>query len=108
MIPFAEYFLPVLVAMTCALAYAFGAVSLRLSRRALGPALVRVLDVLGLTVAFFAANVVVGAIMLLAARHLAHLVVSLYTLTDVALTALSLLQAVAFQSWRAAGTRDDG
>ncbi len=108
MIPFENYFLPLLVAVTSAVAYAFGVVRFGLSRGTLGPALARVLDVLGLTVAFFAANVVVGTILVLAARYLAHRGMSLYPLDDAALAILSALQAIAFQSWRASGSRDNG
>ena len=106
MIVFGEYFLLLPVVVTCALAYAFGAVRLRLPRLALGRALAYVLDLLGLTMAFFAANVVVGASVLLALRHLAHRIVSLHELNDLVLAVLSLLQAIVFQSWRASGARD--
>jgi hypothetical protein len=105
-ISFNDYVLLGLVGVTSALAYGVGAFGLRLSPRALGPALAHLLDVVGLIVVFYLANVAMGALVLVAARHLAHRVVSLYTLDDIALVVLSLLQAIAFQAWRAAGTRD--
>jgi hypothetical protein len=106
-ISYNDYLLLGLVGVTSALAYAVGAFGLGLSRRALAPALAHLLDVVGLVVVFYLANVAMGALVLVAARHLAHRVVSLYMLNDLALVMLSVLQAIAFRAWRAAGTRDD-
>lgn len=102
-----DYFLLGLVGVTSALAYGVGAFGLGLSRRALGPALAHMVDVVGLIVVFYLANVAMGALVLVTARHLAHRAVSLYMLDDLALVMLSVLQAIAFRAWRAAGTRDD-
>lgn len=59
-----------------------------------------VLEVVGATVLFFAANLVVGAALVLAARRLTPFYTTLYEVTDVALLILSLLQALTLTAWR--------
>jgi hypothetical protein len=79
----------------------------RRRERALAPGALRaaVLDALecvGLTVAFFAANLALGALLTLVIRALTPLFVSLYLSADVSLLVLSALQALVYQRWRAA------
>jgi hypothetical protein len=101
-----QVFILVLVGLSSAAAIALGR-SRGWPRRALSPALGKMLEGLGLAVVFFAANIALGAVLALAARAAGGFV-SLYTVSDEALLALSLLQGLAFQRWReasrAAGT----
>jgi asparagine N-glycosylation enzyme membrane subunit Stt3 len=102
-----DLLLPFLAVVTSAAAGALGARYLRLPARGLGRALGFLLDVLGLTVVFFAANGAVGIVVVLALRHVMGRFASVHTIDDVALAVLSLLQALLFQSWRAAGRAND-
>lgn len=70
------------------------------SRTAIGAALRRALECVGLTAAFFAVNLGLGALLTLVIRGLTPLFVSLYVNADVSLLVLSLLQALVYQRWR--------
>ncbi len=90
---------------------ATSAAALHLARRrgvavapdALRAAALHMLECVGLTMVFFAANLVLGALLTLAVRALTPLFVSLYLSGDVSLLVLSSLQALVCQAWR--GTR---
>jgi hypothetical protein len=68
-----------------------------------GPALraaaLKAIEAVGLTVLFFLANVAAGALVTFLARELDVTFISIYLSTDVALLALSLLQALVYQRW---------
>lgn len=61
-----------------------------------------VMECVGLTAVFFAANLALGALLTLVIRALTPLFVSLYLSADVSLLVLSTLQALAYQRWREA------
>ncbi len=89
-----------LVASTSILAYLVGTRGFRRPRRALGAAVGRMLECVGLTLVFFVANLAVALVATLAARWVTRGFVSLYLANDVVLLALSLLQALVFAWWR--------
>ncbi len=64
------------------------------------PVLSSVLEVLGVSVIFLAANVLLGALAAIAVRTLTSHFVGLYLFSDAVLLLLSLLQGLAFWSWR--------
>jgi hypothetical protein len=82
------------------------AVALWLGRRrglALSPlsaAFGRVLECVGLAVLLFAANVLLGMVLVLALRAVTGRFLSLYANTDITLLVLALLQAVLLQAWQ--------
>jgi hypothetical protein len=101
----AESFLLVLAALTSVAGWAVGARWLGLESRALGDAVGRMLESLGLIVLFLGANLLVGGLLILTARSVGPRFVSLYLADDVILFILSVLQGLAFQAWREAGRR---
>lgn len=89
-----------LVALTSAAALAYAARRGRaLSLAAFREAAWRSLECLGLTAAFFLANLVIGALVSGLVRAATPLFVSLYLSTDVSLLVLSALQALVFHHW---------
>lgn len=66
----------------------------------------RALECVGLTAAFFACNLALGALLTLVIRALTPLFVSLYLSADVSLLVLSVLQALVYQRWREAPRND--
>jgi hypothetical protein len=94
-------FLLLLVSMTSIAAYLFGRHRLGLERRRLGVAVLSVLELIGLSLLFFTVNVGLGLASILAARELTSAFVSVYTLNDVSLVGLSVLQGLVFGFWRA-------
>ncbi len=72
-----------------------------LGREALRPAVVRLLEWLGLSAAFYLLNLAAGFAAVLVVRKLTGAFLSLYVNTDGTLALLSALQAVTFQWWRA-------
>jgi hypothetical protein len=97
-----EGFLLMLIALTSAGAWVVGARRLGLESRALGAAVGRLLESLGVIVVFLAANVLVAGLLILTARSLGPRFVSLYLADDVIVLVLSVLQGLAFQAWRGA------
>jgi hypothetical protein len=93
-------FILITTGLTSVGAYIIGVKWLRLSRYGLWLALGKTCEAVGLTLVFFLLNLTVGASVVFAGRFLMGTFVSLYRLSDVALIALSLLQALAFQAWR--------
>jgi hypothetical protein len=99
-------FLLSLVALTSAAALAYAARRGRpLPPSAFRAAAARALECLGLTAAFFAANLTLGAFLSGLIRAATPLFVSLYLSTDLSLLVLSGLQALVFQHWLAAARR---
>ena len=66
----------------------------------LGAALGLVLEVIGATVVFLVANVMVGFVLVLAGRSLSLFYTTLYDVTDLGLPILSLVQALMITAWR--------
>ena len=60
------------------------------------------LETIGATVLLFAANLAVGAILVLGGRRFTPIYLSLYDVSDVSLLVLSLCQALVLQGWRVA------
>ncbi len=96
-------FLLGLVGLTSAVAGVVGARVFGLPLGRLGDALGRMFETLGIVVLFFAVNLAVGALTILAVRAAGSRFVSLYVADDVALLALSFFQGLAFQAWRGSG-----
>lgn len=96
-----EVFLLSLVGLTSIGAYLVGTRRLGLQARGFGAAVGKMFEAVGVVVVFALANVAVGAAVVLATRGLLHRFLSLYMVDDVTLWALSLLQGLAFQWWRA-------
>jgi hypothetical protein len=72
----------------------------RLRADALRPALLRLLEWVGLTVGFYALNLLLGILAVVILRKLRGGFVSLYLNTDNTIVLLSALQAAALQWWR--------
>ena len=68
---------------------------------ALRPALVRLLEWAGLTVGFYALNLLLGVVLVVLLRKVRGGFVSLYLNTDNTILMLSALQAAVLQWWRA-------
>ena len=92
-----------LVALTSWLAWFGGRRWLGLDEAAVRPALGRLLEGLGLAVAFYVLNLLAGIVVVVVLRKVTGLFISLYVNTDVTLLLLSVFQAVVFQWWRADG-----
>jgi len=90
-----------LVALTSGLVWVIGRRGLGLRASAVRPALVRLLEWVGLSVAFYAVNLLVGFLAVLALRRLTSSFISMYLNTDTTLAILSACQALVFQWWRA-------
>ena len=99
-------FLPLLVALTSAAALAAARRGLGLPPAAIGPALLRAAEWAGLTVMLAAVNVACGFALVLALRRVTGAFVSLYLNADLALVALSALQAAVLLGWMEAAERD--
>jgi uncharacterized membrane protein len=91
-----------LISLTSSAAYLLGTRGLGLERRGLGAAALHLLEYLGAGAVFFAVNLVVGGGLILLARRAQSHFVSLYLVDDVSVLALSVLQGLVFQAWRAA------
>ena len=89
-------FILIIAALTSAVAAAL--VRRRRPSAALGRAIVRVLECLGLAVAFFVADLAVGAMMILAVRATGRFA-SIYGLSDSTLVVVALLQALVVHHW---------
>ncbi len=97
-----EHFVLALLLGTSLLGIAVGA-ALGLPLRDIPAAFGKVLETVGLMLAFFALNLGLGAGVLLLGRLVAREFVSLYYANDLALLAGACLQGLAVQWWRAAG-----
>lgn len=88
------------LAVTSLAGYWLGRRALGLDRASLASALGSVLESLGASVIFFVANVLLGTLAAIAVRTLTSHFVGLYVFSDAILLPLSLLQGLAFWSWR--------
>ena len=93
----------VLVALTSAGSYLVGKKVLGLSGRQLGHAAGKMLEGLGLSLVFFALNLVLGVTIILAVRNFTGVFVSVYHVADLSLLLLSCLQGCIFHWWRGLG-----
>ncbi len=80
--------------------YVLGSKWLGYAQDTLGAAVTKVVECIGVVLAFFLVNLAAGLLIVLAARHLMGGFVSLYLVGDVTLLVLSLLQGLTFQFWR--------
>ena len=94
-------FILIMTGLTSIGAYIVGVKWLRLSHYGLWLALGKTCEAVGLTLVFFLLNLIVGISVVFVGRSFMGAFVSLYHLSDVTLLALSLLQALTFQAWRA-------
>lgn len=60
----------------------------------------KMLEGVGITLAFCAANLAIASASILIVRHVIGTFISLYPVWDLSLCVLSLLQGLTFQSWR--------
>lgn len=97
------YYLLLLFGLTSTALYVAARRGLGARRDALRPALVRMLECVGLAIILAASNVAVGFVLVFALRRLTRSFVSLYLNTDATLLVLSLLQAIVLQWWMNAG-----
>jgi hypothetical protein len=97
-----------LVACTSLAAYLVGIRGLSLPRRGLRVAIRRMLECAGLTLVFFAANLALAMLAIVAARRLTRGFVSLYLANDLVLLGLSLFQALVFAWWWAPSPEGEG
>lgn len=88
------------MALTSVGAYAVGTRGLALRRSKLAPAVMEMLECLGLMVAFVLGNLAVGVMLIVGFRALTRQFVSVYWLNDISLVVLSLVQALIFHCWR--------
>jgi hypothetical protein len=91
---------PILLALTSGAACWIGTRHLGLRPRALRGSAGRALEAVGATLVFFAANLCLGVLIVLALRASTASFLSLHRLPSWILLALSLLQALVFQAWR--------
>ena len=89
-----------LVTLTSALLWLAGRRRLGLGA-SLRPALGRLLEWVGLSVLFYALNLLIGFALVLLLRKITGSFVSMYVNTDATLALLAAFQAVVFQWWRA-------
>jgi hypothetical protein len=95
-----QLLVPALAVLTSVGAYWIGRRLLGLPASSLRPALARALQLVGVSVVFFLANLVVGLVVVGAVRGLTPWFLSVYFLSDVGLPILSVLQGLLFECWR--------
>lgn len=95
----ASLFLVSIAAVTSLVAYVLGTRRLRLGRDRLRPAAVEALECLGLAMVFLLGNLVAGVALILGLRALTGRFISIYWLNDIAVLALSVLQALVLHAW---------
>jgi len=100
-----QFFVPLVVAATTALAFGVAVRRYRWPARAAVRASGMVLEWAGATVVFCLLNGVVGGVLIAAARVVSGRFVSFYLGADQTLLALSALQALLFQWWRESARR---
>jgi len=86
--------------LTTLVALVIGLGWLGLSAAGLGRAAGRALDCIGLGLGFYAANLAIGWVVVLALRLATDGFVTLYVLSDTTILTLSLLQGLIVQWWR--------
>lgn len=97
--PVAGLLILLLVALTTAAGYAIGVHALGLRRASVPAALGKSLECIGVALLFMIANTALGFALILALRAAGGTFVSLYVVSDPSVAILSLLQAIAFQTW---------
>jgi len=90
----------VCLAVTSLAGYWIGRRALGFGRVSLAAILASALECLGASVIFLVANVLLGTLAALAVRTLTSHFVGLYVFSDAILLPLSLVQGLAFWSWR--------
>lgn len=90
----------VCLAVTSLAGYWLGRKALGLDRVSLASVLGSALECLGASVIFLVANVLLGTLAALTVRTVTSYFVGLYVFSDAILLPLSLLQGLAFWSWR--------
>jgi hypothetical protein len=90
----------IVAGLTSVGAYILGITKLQFPRSGLWQALGRTCECVGLTLVFFLLNLALGMLVILAVRSLTGRFVSLYSISDILLLVLSLLQALIFQGWQ--------
>lgn len=93
-------FIAALAGLTSIGAYYIGARALGLSNAGLGAAVGKMLESVGMGLIFLAINLMTSVLLVLAARALTGTFVSAYASDDAVWLGVSLIQGVAFQSWR--------
>jgi hypothetical protein len=96
-------FLPILTVLTSVAAYAIAVRLWKWPGGGLGPAVRRLLEVIGLAAVFFAVNLTIGVLVVLLVRDAFGGFISAYVLNDQALVVLSALQGMLWSFWRAGG-----
>ena len=88
-----------IVALTSLGAYVVGTRGFGLGRGRLTQAAIEALECLGLAVVFLTGNLAAGVALILGLRALTGQFISIYWLNDVAVLALSFLQALVLHAW---------
>jgi hypothetical protein len=101
-------YLLTLTAVTSVVVSVAGVRSGRVRARALRPAAVRLLECVGLSVAFYVLNLAAGFVAVLVLRRVTQEFVSVYVNSDSTLPVLSAFQAIVFQWWRAESGGGEG
>ncbi|HEX6081189.1 MAG TPA: hypothetical protein VF197_16290 [Methylomirabilota bacterium] len=96
----APLFLLAVVALTSAGACAVGVRWLGLPADRIGAAVLGACQLAGVAIVFLALNLALGLAVVLLARGVFRVFVSVYVLDDVYVPLLSVIQAVVFESWR--------
>ena len=100
-----QVFLLALVAVTSLAAYTIGTAGLGLRPARLWEAGQFALQLVGMSTVFFAGNLAIGLVCVLAVRGATGTFVSAYLLNDLTLGVLSAVQGVCFECWRTSGDR---
>jgi hypothetical protein len=88
------------LAVTSLASYGLGRKALGFDRVSLASVVGRALEYLGASAIFLVANVLLGTLVTIAVRTLTSRFIGLYVFGDAILLPLSLLQGLAFWSWR--------
>jgi hypothetical protein len=100
----------ILAGITSTAALWIGTQGLRLRPGDLALAVGKMLECLGMMLAFFMANAVLGLVAIIGGRSLTGAFVSTYAMSDVTLLGISFIQGLLFYCWREAkaGRRNRG
>src|SRR5512134_2719756 len=98
----------ILATVTSTGALLIGTRTLGLRWNQLRPAVGSMLECVGMTLIFFAANLALGLVAILVGRSLTGAFVSTYSMNDVALVGVSCFQGLVFHCWREFKSRASG
>ena len=98
----------ILATVTSTGALLIGTRALGLRWNQLRPAVGSMLECVGMTLIFLAANLALGLVAILVGRSLIGAFVSTYSINDVALVGVSCFQGLAFHCWREFRSRASG